>query len=243
MAAFRSYHDIVRRGSLVVILLCVALWLCLGTGKLMGVRENQNDKDVEIGLWTPGTLIEQTFVASADRLCRIDFYVNTYHPWDSPYLECRLFELETTQSPDDLSYEMLRQRAKEVRSGRLHGWLLSGHMFNSFTFASLEQSQNKRYLLSIRSPAIKQGGSSILMGSPFDRYQYFGSLFVDGQKQEGDLAFRVLYAQPRLQLFQQAIRRITLQKPWMFASPMTVYLVLIGYLGLVGGLFWWSVKR
>ena len=210
----------------------------LGNGVYVPHKEFQRDTSLELGLWTSGTTIEQTFVASQDFLTRIDFYVDSYHAWDSPYIECRLFELDTDENPFTLSHERIMRIRKEVRYIRVNGWFISPHMFNSVTFSAIPDSENKRYLFSVQSPELKHGGSSILSASSIERYMYFGNLFVDGERQEGDLAFRLAYRLPRKDLISASIQRIALQKPPIFSSPGTYYLLAGGYLVLLLGLFY-----
>ena len=225
-----------RQIFLVLILLGVVggfLFFWQGKGMIIGKRENQTNIDLEVGLWTSGTVVEQTFMASMDNLCRIDFYIDSYYPWDSPYLECRLFEIQTDENPANLTYQFIQVHRDEVRFKRLNGWTLSGHMFNSFSFPPIPQSEGKRYLFSIQSPGLKKGGSSILLASPEDRYQYYGNLFINEEKKDGDLAFRVLYQKPRNWLIQKSIARLVLEKPSIFSSPLAFYLLFLLYLGLL----------
>ena len=222
-----------------VIYIIAGMALSLGNGLVIGEREYQNDINLELGLWTPDTKIEQTFIASMNNLSRIDFRLDSYHPWDSPYLDCRLFEIDTEENPFKLRYEFIREHSREVRSKRLNGWMLSGHMFNSFSVTPLLQSKNKRYLFSIQSPGLKKGGTSILLASPTDRYLYFGNLFVNGERKEGDLAFRALYKQPRLELICKIVQRLALQKPFIFSTPAVYYILFISYLFFLGLLFYW----
>lgn len=221
---------------LVVGLLCGIVWLS-GQGQIIGLREQQQNINREIGLWTSTTTIAQTFRASQDQLCRIDLYLDSYNPLDSPYLDVRLFELPADTSTTDLSYAEWLQQAKEIRHHRINGWLLSGHMFNSWVFAPIPDSGGKYYLVSLQSPALTRGGSSILLGSPEDTYPYHGHLFVDGEQQPGDLAFRAGYAQPRTVLIQKAVQKLRLQKPWIFSHAMSFYVVFGLYAALLCGLF------
>ena len=230
-------------GLLALDLTCLSNYLLLNfyrisplAGMIIGERENQNDISLQVGLWTRDTKIEQTFIASQDHLTRLDFWVDSFHPWDNPYLECRLSEIQTTQNPLDLPYAFIQAQRTEVRAQRLHGWLISAHMFNSCAFAPIADSKNKRYLLTVLTPGLKKAGSSILAGSPGDRYPYFGNLFVNGEAQAGDLAFRALYAQPRWQLIQKAAAKIALQKPSLFAIPAAYYVIGICY-GVLLALF------
>ncbi|GAK49768.1 hypothetical protein U14_00992 [Candidatus Moduliflexus flocculans] len=208
-------------------LVLISLIGWLGNGLVIGRRENQTDIRLEIGLWTKGTLIEQTFSASQNNLARIDFWIDSYRPWDSPFLECRLFELDP-QFPKALSYGDLHAHLKEVRLKRLNGWLLSPHMFNAFAFEPISDSQGKRYLFTIQSPALKRGGSSIIMASPKKRLDN-ELFFINGIHKEGDLAFRAMYAQPRLQVLHKILTHIALRKPALFAFPLTNYLIFGGY--------------
>ena len=205
-----------------------------GHGLVIGREEKQEDKNLEMGIWSHETRFEQTFIASQNNLCRIDFFVDSYRPWESPYLDLRLFEIPTAENPHNLSYEIIRNTSKEVRYKRLNGWLLSYHMFNNFSFAPIADSQNKRYLLSIQSPGLKKGStSSILLASTEERYED-GNLFLNGEKQEGDLTFRALYEQPRIQVIRQSVTSLTLQKPYPFSKPVMYYVLFLGYIiGLV----------
>ena len=55
-------------------------------------------------------------------------------------------------------------------------------------------------------PGLKRGGSSILLASSRERYDW-GNVFVDSEKQRGDLGFRALYSQPRLQLLRESVKK------------------------------------
>ena len=209
--------------------------LCFtGAGVIRGKRENQTNISLEIGLWTPETRIEQTFVASENNLSRIDFWIDSYYPWDVPYLECRLFEIHTDQNPNDLSYTIIKNNSTEVRGKKINGWLISGHMFNQWAFAPIPDSEGKRYLFSIQAPEIRTGGTSIIRASSGDRYQYFGNLFVNGERKAGDLAFRVLYQKNRLQVLRESVQKIALQKPGLFSMPATYYVLGGLYVVLIG---------
>jgi hypothetical protein len=228
-----------KRISLVILGgLIIGIILLQGYGVTIGHDENQDDIRLEVGIWTSDTKIEQTFIASQNNLCRIDFFVDSYHPWDNPYLDCYLFEMTTAENPDKLTYDFINKNIKEIRYKRINGWLISGHMFNSFAFDPIADSQNKRYFLSIQSPGLKKGGTSILLASPRDRYEW-GNLFVNGERKTGDLAFRILYLQPRLQVIQQSVERLTLQKPFPFSQPATYYVLLLAYLTLLIVVFCW----
>ncbi len=219
--------------ALIFIISSIAgLW---GNGVVIGEHENQQDNSAEVGLWTSGTKIEQTFIASQDNLCRVDFYIDSFHPWDVPYLDCYLFEIMTEDIPYDLSYTCITSHMTQIRYTRLNGWGISGHMFNACPFAPIEDSQNKRYLLSIQAPVIKHGGSSILMASSRERYDY-GNLFINEEPMPRDLAFRALYQHRRLDVIQQSIERLALQKPALFSSPVSYYGLFIGYVMLLVGL-------
>jgi hypothetical protein len=209
-----------------------------GHGVVIGDDENQDDTRLELGIWASDTIFEQTFVASQNNLCRLDFFVDSYHPWDSPYLDCRLFEIDTAENPQNLTYEFIRRNMQEVRYNRINGWLISGHMPNSFSFAPIADSRKKRYLLSIQSPGLKRGGSSILLASPRERYEK-GNLFVNGEKKEGDLGFRVFYEKPRIQLIRQSFTRLALQKPYPFSKSATYYMLFGVYLMLLIMFFYW----
>jgi len=116
-------------------------------------------------------------------------------------------------------------------------------MFNSFSFAPIADSQNKRYLLSVQSPDLKKGStSSILLASPGERYEY-GNLFVNGERQEGDLAFRVLYEQPRIYVIRQSATSLALQKPYPFSKPAAYYVVFLAYITLLAGFFWLMIRK
>ena len=208
-----------------------------GDGVMVGRRENQTDIRLEIGVWTRNTRIEQTFLASQNHLARIDFWIDSYRAWDNPFIECRLFELLIDRKPVELSYHELHQQATEVRAKRLNGWLFSPHMFNTFAFEPISDSQGKRYLFVMQSPELKRGGSSIILASPKKRLDD-DRFVVDGMIKEGDLAFRALYALPRWQLLQQAFARVALQKPAPFSFPFVYSLLFGGYFVLLLLLAW-----
>ena len=230
--------------SLVIICIIIAgVLLFQGHGLVIGREEKQEDKNLEMGIWSHETRFEQTFIASQNNLCRIDFFVDSYRPWESPYLELRLFEIPTAENPHNLSYEVIKNISKEVRYKRLNGWLLSYHMFNNFSFAPIADSQNKRYLLSIQSPGLKKGSTSnILLASPRERYED-GNLFLNGEKQEGDLTFRALYEQPRIQVIRQSVISLALQKPYPFSKPGTYYVVFLTYITLLAGFFGLMIRK
>lgn len=207
-----------------------------GDGLTIGVRENQEDIVREIGLWTPNTIVGQTFRASRDKLCQIDFRLDSFHPWDTPFLDCRLFEIEAFESVSDMSYEEIKAASREVRERRLNGWFMSGHMFNSFFFEPILDSKGKFYLFSLQSTGLKKGGTSIVLASHKNRYPYYGNLFINGKAQEGDLAFRALYLKPRTQLLQQSFEKLALQKPFPFSYPITYYGLFGVYIGLLSTL-------
>jgi hypothetical protein len=217
-------------------------WIIQGTGVIIGAQENQDDVAVDLGVWTSEARIEQAFVASEDNLCRLDFFIASYHPWTSPYVECRLFEILTEDTPETLSYQFISEHLKEVRYQRMNGWMISGHMFNRFTFAPIPDSQQKRYLLSIRSPALKKGGMWIVRTSSRKRYDR-GNLFVNGAQQGRDLAFRALYSRPRMQLIRQVVTKLALQKPFPFSQPGVYYGLLGVYWAALCLLVVWLVKK
>ncbi|PIE34545.1 hypothetical protein CSA56_07440 [candidate division KSB3 bacterium] len=213
------------------------LYLCFGSGVFVGDRQNQNDNAVEVGIWTSDDTFEQTFIALHPNLSRLDFWVDSYHPWSSPYLECRISELTSTDHASELTYDMIRRQSREVHSVKISGWLISGHMANSCSFEPISDSQGKQYVFSLRSPALKKGGGSILLSSSKDRYDR-GSFFVNGEKKDVDLAFRVLYQRPYRQLIRSALNRLVLRKPFPLSKTWFVSLLFLMYLGLVGVLLY-----
>lgn len=225
------------------ILLCAIIvigmaWLW-GKGVIVD-REVQDDINAEFGFWTIDTTFEQSFLAMENNLCRLDVYIHSYHPWDNPFLECRLFEILHSDAAVKLSYQDMLKNLREVRQQRLYGWLISPHMFNAFSFAPIPDSQGKSYLLRIRAPQLKRGGTSILKASPQERYER-GELFVDGDPKKGDLAFRILYQQPRRRVMQESAARLALMKPFPFSHPIAYYLLGVGYLVLIFTFFWRAV--
>ena len=214
-------------------LFCIiaGVWFWLGTGVIIGYHETQNDKNLEIGIWSSGMRIEQTFIASRNDLSRVDFALDSYHPSAVPYLECTLLEIETPEPlPRELTTEWILQHAKSVRHTRLNGWLLSGHMFNRFSFEPLADSEGKHYLLTILAPEVRKGGASILLASPEERYES-GAFFVNGERQRGDLAFRALYRQSRVKIIQRVLAKLTLQKSFPFSSSVVYYVLFGAYIG------------
>ena len=229
MWRFSKQHRIIAIGIAAV---AFGVFLFQQRGVMIGIHENQTDVRLEIGFWTTGTLIEQTFTASQPQLTRIDFWIDSYRPWDSPSLECRLFEFDSRQPVAALSYHELRAHLKEVRAKRLNGWLLSPHMFNAFKFEPLPDSQGKRYLFSISSPNLRRGGSSILLASSRKRLDH-ELFFVDGARKDNDLAFRALYARPSIELIQHTAARLALQKPAPLSSSAFYYLMFGSYLAMM----------
>ncbi len=210
----------------------------LGDAVFIGSGQKQNDINSEFGIWTPGTIFEQSFRASHNKLSCIDVWIDSYRPWDSPYLELRLLEIHTDRAPDETSYAEIQQNAKEVRTKRINGWLLSPHMFNSFSFKAIPDSSGKQYLFSIQSPELHYGGTSILRGSYRKRLEG-ESFFVNGRLQEKhDLAFRVFYQDSRAALLQKAFQSLSLQKPFPFSEPVIYYVLLLVYLFLLALLLW-----
>lgn len=228
--------------TLILFGIMIGIFLLYGDGLILGEEEKQENKDREVGIWTPDTRIEQTFIASQNNLSRLEVAFDSYQPWDSPYLIFRLFEIQTTENPHTLTYRFITQNMTEVRSTQVNGWLLSIHTFNSFSFEPIPDSLHKRYLFSIQSPGVKHGGTSILLASPNERYES-GNLFIDGEKQDGDLAFRVLYQQPKKDLIPQTASRIVLYKPLPFSRPVAFYSVCAIYIVLLGGFFAMVLRR
>lgn len=228
-----------------ILAIAAGIWFWAGSGVIIGRNENQNDKNREFGIWTPGMTFEQSFTASQENLCRIDFALDSYHAWETPLVEFRLYELPLSIDPAKTSYDVLRDNRREIRHVRINGWLISPHMFNSVSFAAIPDSQGKHYLFTLEVPEVKKGGSSILLGSPEDRYEE-GHFFVNGEQQQGDLAFRALYKSSRIHVIQDVLVRFALQKPWPFSHPAVCYglfgvyaggiIVLIGMLifGILG---------
>jgi hypothetical protein len=240
-------HYSLLRVALGPLILIFGLWFWWGgTGVVAGFHEYQDDKNLEIGIWSSGQQIEQTFIASQNDLCRVDFLLDSYHPWAVPYLECTLLEIDMSELlPYKFTAEWIERQAKPVRHKRLNGWLLSAHMFNPFSFEPIADSQGKHYVLRILAPEVWKGGSSILLASPQERYEE-GWFFVDDESQEGDLAFRALYRQPRSEIIRQVGHRLSLQKPILFSSPAVYYILFSIYLvggGLFLALLWfWTLK-
>ena len=229
-----------RKHVFPIFLLCCAI-ACTGflmtNGVFVGDRQSQTDINFEFGIWTPDTVFGQTFTALHQELCRVDFWLDSYHPWDSPYLELRLFEILSKQPSAELSYEELLQKSREVRHKRMNGWLLSPHMFNSFRFEPIADSLGKRYLLTIQSPEVKSGGSSIVKASSRKRFEH-ESFFVNGEKKEQDLAFRVMYERSRMALIQEIFARFALEKPFPLSLPGFYAFLFSGYLLLLLLLAW-----
>lgn len=222
--------------------LLLGIWGFSGNGVELGRNENQHDKSREFGIWSPGMLFEQSFRASQDRLCRIDVAIDSYHAWETPYLVFRLYALPEEIDPAEASYHALHEKRQPIRSKRLNGWLISPHTFQSISFAAIPVSAGKPYLFTLESPEVSQGGTSILLGSPEDRYEE-GALFVNGEKQEGDLAFRALYQKAKLQIIRDIANRLALQKPFPFSMPIIYYLIGIAYITIVVSVVCLTIKK
>lgn len=233
-STYRRYYSIL----LCVIIVIGMAWLW-GKGVIVD-REVQDDINAEFGFWTIDTTFEQTFMAMENNLCRLDVYIHSYHAWDNPFLECHLFEILRSDAPMELSYQEMLKNLREVRHQRMYGWLISPHMFNVFSFSPIPDSQGKSYLLRIRAPQLKRGGTSILKASPQERYER-GEFFVDSDKKNGDLAFRILYKLPRWQIIQESAKRLALMKPFPFSHPVAYYIVGVGYLVLLLTFLWMAV--
>lgn len=217
--------------------LLAGMLVVFGHGARIGDRQSQNDNTAEFGIWVSGATFEQTFTAVDDHLCRIDFWIDSFRPWDTPGLECRLYELDVPVAPYTLTYNDIRQQLTEVRTVTLNGWRLSPHMFNACTFEPIPNARGKRYLFALHAPEVRRGGSSILTASSRKRWDD-DNFFVNGRQYDTDLTCRMLYQTPRLAILRDSMARIALSKPFPFSSPIVIALLFGVYAVLLLVLVW-----
>jgi len=125
----------------------------------------------------PGSEVEQTFVATADRLCQVDVRLANYG---------RRIDVDV--------YFVLRDGSsgRDLVSKRFRGRDVDGGTYHQFTFPCQEHSRGRTYILILESPQAGSMRAISALASSVDLYPQ-GVLTQGGRKLPGDLLFRLGY--------------------------------------------------
>ena len=156
--------------------LIAAALLLAGCADAVDVEQYQYGRDAG-EIWGPHT-VGQTFVSHRARLSGVDVLLATYARENTQPL---IFHLKSSpSSAEDLA--TIVADPEEIENC----------VFYRFAFPPLPDSKDRSYFFLLESPTSRPGDAFTAMHCPVDAYPE-GRLYIDGQPQEGDLAFRTFY--------------------------------------------------
>jgi len=122
--------------------------------------------------------VGQTFVSHQARLSGVDVLLATYARENTQLL---MFHLKSSPS-----------NADDIVTITVDAMAIKDNTYHQFSFSPLPDSRDKSYYFLLESPQSVPGNAITIWHSPYDAYAE-GELYINGQKQEGDLAFRTYY--------------------------------------------------
>ncbi len=156
--------------------------LAVAVGFLSGCTDSvdnmQYQRSQPVGEICGSYTVGQSFISHYAGLSRIDVFMTTYARRNTQEVTFRL--KPDPASPKDIATVTLN--AAEIRDGTYH----------RFSFPPLPDSRGKTYFFAIESPDSTPGDAITAWYSPLDAYPE-GAMYVNGQVQDGDLAFRTYY--------------------------------------------------
>lgn len=122
--------------------------------------------------------VGQTFVSHEARLSGVDVLLATYARENTQPL---IFHLR--ESPSN---------ADDIVTITVDAVAIKDNTYHQFSFSPLPDSRDKPYYFLLESPQSVPGNAITIWHSPYDA-DAEGELYINGQNQEGDLAFRTYY--------------------------------------------------
>lgn len=183
-----------KRGLL---LLCLVLCL-LSTGcfELEGqIQDRQNNTTGEI---YDNLTVGQSFLATKDKLSRIDIRLATY----------------ARENTHEIIFELREAGAQEpVVSQIIQAQSIKNNAYHSFHFDPITNSLGRTYIFTLSSPESKPGNAITAWYHTDDLYEN-GTIFLDEKPGEGDLRFRIFYTKSLREVAVLIFKRIT--EDWIF---------------------------
>jgi hypothetical protein len=186
-------------------------------------------------------LIGQSFVASRNRLNRLDLFLQTYSRQNTQPVFLSLLELPPDLSDSTQEIEVFRTtfRATTIRDKAWH----------TFIIPELPTSAGKTYLITLQSPdsvngdAITVGGIQQDVYPPGSAFVYAPDLsFPNLTPVPGDIMFRTCYEMTLPEKWQVLAEQITRNRPGLWGNFGFYVFSLLIYGLLLIALLWWLIK-
>ncbi len=180
-------------------LLLLCLVLCLlsaGCFELEGqIQDRQNNTTGEI---YDNLTVGQSFLATKDKLSRIDIRLATY----------------ARENTHEIIFELREAGAQEpVISQTIQAHSIKNNAYHSFRFDPITYSLGRTYIFTLSSPESKPGNAITAWCHTDDLYEN-GTIFIEGEPREGDLRFRVYHTYSPAEMASFIFKRIT--QDWIF---------------------------
>ena len=186
-------------------------------------------------------LIGQSFTSPRDDLNRIDIFFQTYGRQNTSDVYLRLLEIP----PDNGNL----LQGNEVFSTVFDAATLQDRSWSTFAFSPISGSVGKTYLLTLQSPASKDGNAITVGGIQQNVYMpgfaiaYAPDLgFSDLTPINGDIMFRACYEMTTFEKLKILAEQITQNRPYLWGNANFYVLSFGVYTLLVVGLFWKLIK-
>jgi hypothetical protein len=183
-----------RRG-----LLLVCLVLCLlsaGCFELEGQRQDRQSQTT--GEIYHKLTVGQSFLATHDRLSRVDIRLATYGRENTHEI---IFELREAGAQDPAIHQTIQ--AQSIKNNAYH----------SFHFDPITNSLGRTYIFTLSSPGSEPGNAITAWYHTDDVYEN-GTIFLDEKPGKGDLRFRIYHTKSLREVAVLIFKRIT--EDWIF---------------------------
>ncbi|WP_170972058.1 DUF2142 domain-containing protein [Bacillus yapensis] len=188
---------------------------------------NQNKSNETIGEITGDMEISQTFIAEKDNFSRIQIPFGTFN----------------RENVGTLDIKLLNDREEVLFSSTVNVQDLSDGTFTNINIPPLKDTKGKDYTLIIKSNGLEKGRSVTLWKSSEDVYSA-GELLIDGDKQSGDLRFKVVDVQKKPLVKKQLFSTLSIFFLLLFTASLfairkvknqlhKVFLIIIFPIGLL----------
>lgn len=227
--------------SLLIIIVSAILALSLHRLACEGQAVNDNLPPTPSQQIWGERLIGQSFVASRNRLNRLDLFLQTYSRQNTQYVSLKLREV-----PSDLSNLL---EGVEVFNTNFSAATIRDKSWHTFTFPKLSTSAGKTYLITLQSPDSIDGDAITIGGIQQDVYPpglafvYAPDLsFSNLTPVSGDMMFRACYEMTMLEKLQLLSEQITRSRPALWGNASFYGFNLLIYGLLLVTLFWRLAK-
>jgi len=133
--------------------------------------------------------VGQTFIASHDGLSRIDVQLATYRRRNTQPI---IFHLRSAP-----------YASKDIATITFEAEDVKDNAYHAFRFPPIPDSQGHSFYFSLESPTSRPGDAITMYYSPGDVYAE-GQMYIQGEPQDGDLAFRAYYTYGPGEILQDA---------------------------------------